>query len=103
MNRAYALLSLALVSYTACGKSHLKGSYTPSRDGNTYLAFVNDRGGSCGQTMVDGKAWPHPVGESAPIDPGQHTISWQHTIPCVGQIQVNIPKGVDYRFEFWEP
>ncbi len=94
MNRFCVLLLVALVG---CRSHDLRGSYKSSPDGKTYLAVVDDNGGHCGPIRVDGKLWLHKIGETAPVEPGRHTIS------CGGEIAFNIPKGVVYRFDYWGP
>jgi hypothetical protein len=88
---------VALILCASCEHSTLRGTYAPSRDHKTYLAVVDDNGGRCGPIKVDGKVWPHPIGEAAPIDPGPHTIA------CGGEIGFDIPRGVVFKFNYWGP
>jgi hypothetical protein len=98
--RLSALVTLATVLSLfcgACGESDLRGSFAASRDGKTYLAVVDDNGGHCGPIKVDGKLWPHPIGEVGQINPGRHTIE------CGGEIGFDIRPGVVYKFSYWGP
>ena len=42
---------------------------------------------------VDGKIWPYSIGQSGRIEPGRHTIA------CGGDIQIDIPRGVVFKFD----
>ncbi|TBR40105.1 hypothetical protein EYV96_08010 [Dyella terrae] len=92
---ALAVATTALLA--ACSERPLRGSIGPSPDGKTYLAVVDDNGGSCGPMKVDGQVWGHRIGEVAPIEPGRHTIE------CGGSITFEIPHGVVFRFDYWGP
>lgn len=97
MKRILVVLLLAGLLGIACRHGDLRGSYSASRDGKTYLAVADDNGGHCGPLKVDGKIWAHPIGEAAPIEPGTHTIS------CGEEIGFEIPPGVVYKFNYWGP
>lgn len=92
----FVVLAAALTLWS-CDDGHLRGAVTPSKDGKTYLAVVDDNGGGCGPILVDGKLWAHEIGVSSPISPGRHTIE------CGGSIEFDIPQGVIYRFDYWGP
>ena len=55
LKHVMAALLLAALFCVACNKGDLRGTYAASRDGKTYLAVVDDNGGSCGRLKVDGK------------------------------------------------
>ena len=97
MDRLIAVLFIAVLGCVGCGKSNLRGTFEASRDGKTYLAVIDDNGGHCGPIRVDGKPWPHPIGEAGHIDPGHHRIS------CGGEIEFDIPRGVVFKFDYWGP
>ena len=98
MNRRLAFVFLTMLPCIACGeKRNLRGSFTASQDGKTYLAVVDDNAGNCRSVRVDGKAWPHEIGEPGGVAPGHHTIS------CNGDIGFDIPLGVVYKFDYWGP
>jgi hypothetical protein len=78
----------SLVLCVDCTHRQLRGSATPSQDGYTYLAVMDDNGGKCGPIKVDGKVWPFSIRQSGRIEPGSHTIE------CGGSIKVDIPKDV---------
>ena len=98
-----SLISFALFSLTLadCGGSHyeLRGSFKPSKDGQTYLAIDDDNGGHCGPIKVDEAVWPHPIGQSGHIVPGIHSIKCgDFFTPGIG---FEIKRGVGYRFNYW--
>lgn len=92
-----AALVLFAVTGIGCTKGNLRGSFEISRDGKTYLTVADDNGGQCGPLKVDGKVWPHRIGEAGLIEPGHHRIS------CGGEIQFDIPNGVSFKFDYWGP
>lgn len=55
---------------SGCDDGYLRGSVTPSHDGNTYLAVVDNNGGKCGTIFVDGKRWEYKINENGIITPG---------------------------------
>ena len=89
-------MGLALTA-SACDDGHLRGSVTPSSDGKTYLAVVDDNGGRCGPINVDGKLWTRRIGEAGPVEPGIHRIE------CGTEIRFTIPPGVVFKFDYWGP
>ncbi|HVN22071.1 MAG TPA: hypothetical protein VMU05_25010 [Dongiaceae bacterium] len=92
-----AFISVFLLVLVACSSRELRGTSTPSNDGKTYLVVADDNGGHCGPIKVDGRTWPHPVGEPGQIEPGDHTIE------CGGEIGFRIRPGVVFRFNYWGP
>ena len=96
-NHVFAVAASISLYCVGCGESDLRGTWSPSKDGNTYLAVVDDNGGYCGPIKVDGKVWPHKIGEAGRIQPGNHTIA------CGGEIGFDIRPGVIYRFNYWGP
>jgi hypothetical protein len=90
-------LVLICVALTACDHSHLRGSTKTSPDGGTYLAVDDNNGGGCAPILVDGKPWPHPIGQPGAINPGPHHIE------CGGSIEFVIPNGVIFHFDYWGP
>ena len=94
---ALAVVALVIMCSLGCGESDLRGTWSPSKDGKTYLAVIDDNGGGCGPIKVDGKVWPHRIGEAAQITPGTHTIN------CGGDIEFDIRPGVVYKFNYWGP
>jgi hypothetical protein len=97
MRRAWLWVALAVLAASACADRDLRGTYEKSRDGRTYLAVVDDNGGGCGPILVDGKVWPHAIGQAAEVKPGHHKIY------CGGEIGFTIPAGVVYHFDYWGP
>ena len=97
-HRSFALASVAAcICVTGCDDGHLRGSVTPSNDGQTYLVVVNDNGGKCGPLLVDRKPWPHKIGEAGPISPGVHRIE------CGSWLEFEVPPGVIFKFDYWGP
>jgi len=90
-------MTLLCLCCFGCGHSDLRGSWSPSKNGKTYLIVADDNGGHCGPIKVDGKKWDHRIGEAAQIDPGPHTIE------CGGEIGFEIQPGVVYKFDYWGP
>jgi hypothetical protein len=91
------VFAAALAICVACTHSGLRGSSAPSQDGYTYLAVMDDNGGKCGPIKVDGKVWPYSIGRPGRVEPGIHTIE------CGGSIQIETPKGVLFKFDYWGP
>lgn len=94
---ALALLVLLCALLAACNSEHLRGSVTPSADGGTYLVFIDDNGGGCGPIIVNGQEWPYPIGTAGPVKPGRVTVE------CGGQLSFEVPEGVLFSFDYWEP
>jgi hypothetical protein len=93
-----ALVGLVItLGLAACTIREVRGSLSPSPDGKTYLAVVDDNGGKCGPIMVDGKVWPYPIGRAGPVEPGDHTIA------CGTKIRFTIPQGAVLKFDYWGP
>ena len=95
--RIRATSFLALLVCISCTDPELRGSVAQSSDGKTYLAVADDNGGQCGPLLVDGKVWPHPIGQAAPIAPGDHSIQ------CGSEIAFSIKPGTVYTFDYWGP
>jgi hypothetical protein len=94
---SFFAICLSILTLTSCRETTLRGSYTPSKDGNTYLIITDDNGGRCGPIFIDGKHWDHKINEEGQITPGIHTIE------CGGEIQFKIPSGVVFSFDYWGP
>lgn len=94
---ALAACLLASVTLAGCEDGHLRGSVTPSKDGKTYLAVMDDNGGVCGPIHLDGKPWPYEKGRPGPVSAGRHRIE------CGGVIEFEIPQGVVFNFDYWGP
>ena len=90
-------ICVAIYAAFWCYHSDLRGTWRKSSDGKTYLAVVDDNGGYCGPLTVDGKPWPHPIGDAGLVNPGRHKIR------CGGEIEFDIHPGVVYRFNYWGP
>jgi hypothetical protein len=93
------LLVLLLVG---CGGRDLRGKWSKSRDGNTYLVVDHLAGfGNCEKIWVDSKVWSYREAEAGRVRPGNHTIA------CDGKsradISFSIPAGVIYHFNYWGP
>jgi hypothetical protein len=95
--KAWLLAASCSILLAACDDGHLRGSVVPSKDGGTYLAVVDDNGGHCGPLLLDGRPWPHAIGEPGLVQPGHHRIQ------CGGEIDFDIPRGVVFNFDYWGP
>jgi hypothetical protein len=76
----------------------LRGTWTASKDGKTYLIIENADGYPDRPILVDGSPWLQPVGLAGRIEPGVHSIGC-----CGGEIGFRIRPGVVYRFNYWGP
>jgi len=92
-------LTLLTLAFCSCSKnkSELRGTYSPSLDGRTYLIIMDNNGGHCGPILVDGKAWKHSIGQIGEVQPGAHTVA------CNTELTININPGVVYHFNYWGP
>ncbi len=89
-----ALLGIAFYFY-ACHNNDLRGWWKKSDDGKTYLVVDDADGGSVNaQFMLDGRPWPHPVGERGEIEPGCHDLD---------KIGFCVTQGTEYHFDYWGP
>jgi hypothetical protein len=79
------------------GVSDLRGRAVPSQDARTYLVIDDDNGGGCGPILVDGTRWPHALHAPGEISPGAHTIT------CGGSLEIDVPAGSTYHFDYWGP
>lgn len=79
------------------GVSDLRGRAVASPDGGTYLVVEDDNGGACGPVLVDGKPWPHALHVAGAISPGPHAIQ------CGTDLELDVPIGVTYHFDYWGP
>ena len=96
--RLVTLLTVATLAATSCGDGNIRGSFSKSTDGQTYLAIVDDNGGQCGSIKVDGIVWSLPIGKAASISSGVHTIE------CGGAaLSFTVPEGVVFNFDYWGP
>ena len=85
-------------------REHLRGAVSPSDGGKTYLSIDDDNGGRCGDMVVDGELWPHPIGEARPIEAGRHSIHCGSPDDRdTDSITFEIPDGVVFRFGYWGP
>ena len=80
-----------------CGHSDLRGSWSKSKDGNTYLLVAENDCDNC-PVVVDGKLWVHRIGEAGRIDPGPHKIGKNG-----GEMTFHVPSGNVYSFKYWGP
>jgi hypothetical protein len=98
----FSLYSLVLVATVvglfACADRELRGTTSPSADGETYLSIVDD-GAICEGLEVDGDPWTHGLDRAARISPGTHEIG------CSGEalLSFEIEEGVVFEFDYWGP
>jgi hypothetical protein len=96
--RVVLSFSFAVVC-AGCDDGELRGSVQPSTDGETYLVVLDDNGGKCGGINVDGRPWVWSIGEAGKISQGRHVIDCGGS----GGIEVTIPAGTVYSFDYWGP
>lgn len=98
MRYSLLIFGLACLAIAGCGpkQSDLRGSWSKSTDGHSYLVVAQKDCESC-SILVDGKPWKYAVGKAGRIDPGTHTIQ------NPSEITFNIPAGTVYRFDYWGP
>jgi hypothetical protein len=101
--RTPQLATFFLLFLGGCDDGHLRGAVTPSTDGKTYLAVVDDNGGECGPIYVDGRPWKKPLEEPREIRPGVHKIACEPVQGDDGSISFRVPAGVVFRFDYWGP
>jgi hypothetical protein len=94
---AYASVFLLSLVVMGCEDHDLRGRFSKSMDGKTYLAVTDDNGGKCGPLTVDGKNWEKPIDRPREIVPGDHVVK------CGGEIGFTVPAGVTYKFNYWGP
>jgi len=97
MSRLPLIYAAVLVGCAACTGSDLRGSISPSPDATTYLNVADANGGKCGPLTVDGKIWPHPIGQLGAIQPGSHTLK------CGTELSITIPARTVFTFNYWGP
>jgi hypothetical protein len=97
LKQSYVSIFLLCLFCLGCGDYNLRGKFSKSADGKTYLAVIDDNGGHCGPLTVDGKKWEKPINRPREIVPGRHVIK------CGGQIGFDVPAGVVYKFGYWGP
>lgn len=76
----------------------LRGNWSASKDGKTYLVIDNVDGYLGRQIIVDEAPWLSPIGQAGRIEPGTHWIGC-----CGWEIGFDIRPGVVYRFTYWGP
>ena len=78
----------------------LRGWWTKSHDGKTYLVIEDDDGGEGDdgrQCFLDGKLWPHKIGQRGEIEPGGHELG------CPGKVGFKVNAGTEFHFDYWGP
>ena len=100
MLRASALLFLA-TSVLGCNRNRdLRGKWSESPDGATYLAIDQRNGPGCRDLRVDQQPWPYEIGNPGPVEPGRHFIDCGMDGYGIG---VDVIEGTTYRFSYWGP
>ena len=93
----FLVIFSAIIALVGCSDGHLRGSALNHKTERHIYPVVDDNGGQCGPIIVDGKVWPHKIGEPGLISPGSHRIE------CGGWIEFEIPNGVIFSFDYWGP
>ena len=89
---------LALLLPLACSKSELRGQWTRSKDGKTYLVIAESPG--CTTFRVDGKRWPHRLGAPGVVPAGVRKLSCSDGS---NEIAFEVKPGTTFRFDYWGP
>ena len=99
MNRKLLTSIFVVILFVSgCGGDYeLRGKVVPSEDGKTYLVVEDDNGGQCGPMLLDGKPWPHAIGQRGLVSPGEHQIH------CGGSIVFTVSAGTTFHFDYWGP
>ena len=92
--------SFFVIICPGCNDGHLRGSAKPSGDGATYFVVGDDNGDKCGSIYLDGRIWPHAIGQRGQIAAGSHGISCGAPVP---DIRFEVPQGVEFTFDYWGP
>jgi len=106
MTRSVSRRTAFLILAALCGTLYfipwvhhdLRGTYSASRDGKTYLTIDEECGSFDEPIRLDGAVWRYPIGHAGGVEPGSHTIR-----ACGEEIGFQIPAGVVYRFNYWGP
>jgi hypothetical protein len=91
-------IAILLLVALACSTSELRGQWTRSKDGKTYLVIAESPG--CTSFRVDGKPWPHPLGSRGRIPSGVRVISCSDGS---NEISFGVKTGTTFRFDYWGP
>lgn len=95
------LLLVICVLLTACSKrvDELRGFHDPTPDGGTMLAVEDDCGGSW--AWIDGKkVTPRKL---VPVKPGSHFVACGDTYDKEAAMEIDVPKGRSFHFDYWGP
>jgi hypothetical protein len=91
------LVALLVVAFWYYRHSDLRGHWKTSRDGETYLVFIDDTDDRC-PLVVDGMRWTYAKGVAGRVSSGDHQVSL-----CGSEIGFNIKAGTVYTFDYWGP
>lgn len=91
---------LFAVALGGCFNSDLRGRWSDSPDGGTYLAIDERNGPGCQNLRVDEQEWPYDIGEPGPVEPGFRFIDCGRSGYGIG---VEVREGTTYRFNYWGP
>ncbi len=103
---AAVLMCVCLVVCVPTKMGNLRGQYTHSPDGLTYLEIDPTY---CDMLVVDGEPWP---GGRVQVRPGAHELECIHKCPecppckdCPGGVTYgfNVPPETTYAFDYWGP
>lgn len=95
----FALVLLLSAILLGCSNRDLRGWWKPSDDGKTYLVVEDDDSGRSADSRctLDGRPWPHPVGQRGDIERGKHELG------CPAKIGFAVKAGDEYHFDYWGP
>lgn len=84
-----------------CSKrvDELRGFHEPTPDGGTLLAVEDDCGGS--PVWIDGKkVKPRTL---VPVKPGAHLVGCGDSWDKESAMELDVPKGRSFHFDYWGP
>jgi hypothetical protein len=76
---------------------NLRGWWTATSDGKTYLVIEDRDGSEESRCTLDGQPWTYRDGQRGEIKPGVHELR------CHMKVGFNVPSGVEYHFDYWGP
>jgi P pilus assembly chaperone PapD len=86
-----------------CTRQDIRGWFTKSDDGKTYLVVEDSDGPNCPPIWVDGRKWPVGVGEKAEISSGTHKINCGNEATSDSGVGFEVVEGTIFHFDYWGP
>ena len=95
-----ALLLGTSFYFYSCRNRNLRGWWRATSDGKTYMVIDDDdrgTGADGNQCYLDGKPWPHKVGERGEIEPGEHEVG------CPANVGFVVQPATEFHLDYWGP